>query len=394
MLLFHYCLRFFLFVISCIALFYYSSLFFFSFYMEHKLLIYYYCLYCYTFFIILYFITLSEVLNYMIIYYYSLVSIEVLVIFLLVIFTIAFMTLYERKVLASIQQRKGPNIVGWIGLLQAFADAFKLIIKESIVPLHSIRFIFIISPLLLLTLSLFSWSFIPFNYRAFSLNLNISLLCLFAISSLSVYNIIGSGWASNSKYSFLGSIRASAQFFSYELVMSVVLLCIFLLNHTLQVLELTLNQEFFWYIIGIFPLFILFFIASLAETNRPPFDFPEAESELVSGYNVEYSAITFAFFFLSEYGYIFLISNIIVLSFFGGWSPIWFLGTYISYGLKIAFFLFLFIWIRGTVPRYRYDQLMVIGWLRILPLSFFFFIYLCIFIFLYDFTHFYFIFCS
>ena len=229
--------------------------------------------------------------------YYLLLLVEFLIIFLLIILTVAYMTLYERKVLGSIQKRKGPNIVGWLGLLQAFADAIKLILKESIIPIHSNRIIFIFSPILILSLSLFSWAFISFSYKSLFSNLNISFLCLFAISSLSVYNIIGAGWSSNSKYSFLGCLRASAQFIAYELVMSVVLLSLFLVNGTLKVIDFCLNQEFIWYIFGLFPFFVLFFIAALAETNRPPFDFPEAESELVSGYNVEYSAITFAFFF-------------------------------------------------------------------------------------------------
>jgi len=298
--------------------------------------------------------------------------IKALPIVLPLILSIAFFTLLERKVLAGIQRRKGPNIVGWAGILQAFADAVKLLTKESIVPSSANSLIFLIAPIFIFTISLLSWAVLPFDYGIVIADLNIGILFILAISSFGVYGIILSGWASNSKYAFLGSLRSAAQLISYEISMALVIMPVLLAAGNTNLTQIVLSQQTIMYMIPFFPSFILFFISGLAETNRVPFDLPEAESELVAGYHVEYSAVGFVLFFLAEYSNILLMSALIVILFLGGWLPI--LGislapSWVYMALKVVFVVFTFIWIRGTLPRYRYDQLMLIGWKIILPLS-------------------------
>lgn len=300
---------------------------------------------------------------------------------------VAFLTLLERKVLASIQRRKGPNVVGFFGFLQPFADALKLLIKETVLPFISNKFLFIIAPLITFILSLMGWSVIPFfNYGVLS-DINFGILYLFAISSLGVYGIILAGWSSNSRYAFLGALRSSAQMISYEVSLGLILMTILLYVGSLNLRAIVLYQIDIWFIFPFFPLAILFFISILAETNRPPFDLPEAEAELVSGYNVEYSSVGFALFFIGEYSNVILMSSFFVILFLGGWLPLPFFNNIIYnsiynnffmsffFSLKILLLLFIFIWVRASFPRYRYDQLMRLGWKVFLPLSLFYFIF-------------------
>jgi NADH-quinone oxidoreductase subunit H len=289
-----------------------------------------------------------------------------------ILLAVAFFTVFERKVLAAMQRRRGPNVVGIYGLLQAIADAVKLLSKETLIPGSSNLYIFIFSPIFTFLISMLCWSLIPFDYGIVISDINLGILFLFAFSSLGVYGIIMSGWASNSKYSFLGSLRSSAQFISYEISMGLLLVPIILISESFNISYIVLSQLDIFYFITFFPFFILFLITALAETNRVPFDLPEAESELVSGYNVEYSSIGFTFFFLAEYSNIILMSSIIVILFLGGWLP--FLSLFeltgsFYFSIKLLFIMFFFIWIRATLPRYRYDQLMFLGWKVILPLS-------------------------
>jgi len=292
-----------------------------------------------------------------------------------ILLSVAFFTVLERKVLASMQRRRGPNYVGIYGLLQAIADALKLLSKETLIPSSSNVFLFILSPIFTFLISMLCWSLIPFDFNIVISDLNLGLLFLFAFSSLGVYGIIISGWSSNSKYAFLGSLRSSAQFISYEISMGLLLVPIILFSQTVNISEIVLAQTDIYFIIPFFPFFILFLITGLAETNRVPFDLPEAESELVSGYNVEYSSIGFTFFFLAEYSNIILMSSIIVILFLGGWLPLFniiFLKeiyTVFWFSIKLLFIMFFFVWVRATLPRYRYDQLMMLGWKVILPLS-------------------------
>ena len=298
--------------------------------------------------------------------------IKTLPIILPLILMVAFFTLFERKVLASIQRRKGPNIVGIAGILQAFADAIKLLTKESVVPSAANSIIFIFAPIFIFSISLLSWAVVPFDYGIVIADIEIGLLFILAISSFGVYGIILSGWASNSKYAFLGSLRSAAQLISYEISMALVIMPILIAVGSTNLTAIVLSQQTISFLIAFFPSFILFFISALAETNRIPFDLPEAESELVSGYNVEYSAVGFVLFFLAEYANILLMSTLISIMFLGGWLPIFglnLLPSWIWLALKIVFVVFTFIWIRGTLPRYRYDQLMSVGWKVILPIS-------------------------
>jgi len=295
---------------------------------------------------------------------------------------VALFTLLERKLLAGIQRRRGPNVVGIFGLLQPFADAIKLIVKETIIPGLSNLILFIIAPVLSFTVSLLSWSVLPLSYGVVLSDINLGLMFLFSISSLGVYGIIISGWSSNNKYAFLGSLRSAAQFISYEVSIGIIVMTILLCVGSLNFSEIIMFQTNIWFILPLFISFFMFFISALAETNRVPFDLPEAESELVSGYNVEYAATTFVLFFLAEYSNILIMCILIVIFFFGGWLPIlnlyifYYIPLWLWFSLKVCLIIFLFIFIRGTLPRYRYDQLMFIGWKILLPvsLSFLFFI--------------------
>lgn len=288
---------------------------------------------------------------------------------------VAFLTLAERKVMASMQRRKGPNVVGLFGILQPLADGLKLLLKEPVLPSNANIIIFLLAPVLTFMLSLISWAVVPFGYGVVLSDLNVGVLYLFAISSLGVYGIITAGWSSNSKYAFLGCLRSAAQMVSYEVSIGLIIITVLLCVGSLNLSEIVLAQEEIWFCIPLFPLLILFFISCLAETNRAPFDLPEAEAELVAGYNVEYSSMGFALFFLGEYANMIMMSGMCSILFLGGWLPPfdfvlfhWIPGGF-WFGIKIVFFLFLYIWVRAAFPRYRYDQLMRLGWKVFLPLS-------------------------
>jgi len=301
------------------------------------------------------------------------IIIKVLIIVVPLLISVAYFTLAERKILGAIQRRRGPNVVGVYGLLQPLSDGFKLLVKETVLPSNANQFIFILSPMLTFTISLMGWAIIPYSKYSFLAEMNIGILYLLAISSLGVYGIIMSGWSSNSKYAFLGALRSTAQMVSYEVSIGFIIITIVICCGSFNLQNIIFFQENFWFVLTFFPLFLMFFTSALAETNRHPFDLPEAEAELVSGYNVEYSAMGFALFSLGEYANMLLMSSINVILFFGGWlSPISFLsfipGSF-WFGLKICFFVILFVWMRAALPRYRYDQLMNLGWKIFLPLS-------------------------
>jgi len=287
---------------------------------------------------------------------------------------IAILTLLERKLLGLIQRRRGPNVVGFFGLLQPIADGVKLVFKESILPVKADWTVFIGSPIIVIFMSFLNWVYIPwFTVHSFT-NFKFSVLLFFGVSSLGTYGILASGWASNNNYAFLGSLRTAAQYLSYEITLGLILLCIASITRSFNFIDILLFQYDGWLIWFFFPIAIIFFISILAETNRLPFDLPEAESELVSGYNVEYSAITFAFFFLGEYSNIILMSVVFVILFLGGGFPIFDFLNFIPYSfwfvLKIFFVTCSFIWLRATLPRYRFDQLMNLSWLKLIPLTF------------------------
>jgi NADH-quinone oxidoreductase subunit H len=315
-------------------------------------------------------IILDDIFNRNIDWIYTIKTLIIsIVILLTVLLLVAYAILAERKVLGSIQKRRGPNLIGIFGLLQPIADALKLIIKETIIPVSSNRIIFIIAPLLTLILSLLNWSIIPFSSYAILADIQLSVLMFFALSSLTVYGIIMSGWSSNSKYAFLGALRAAAQVVAYEVSIGLTLIYILIQTNDLNYYKIIISQVEIWNIIPCFIFFFLFFISTLAETNRPPFDLPEAEAELVSGYNVEYSAMSFGFFFLGEYVSIWTVCCLNVILFWGGFLVIFDYESILFYSLKIIAFVVTFIWVRGSVPRYRYDQLMRLGWKILLPLS-------------------------
>ena len=324
--------------------------------------------------------------------YYLVFDVELLKVLpqlLPILLLVALFTLLERKVLGSIQRRRGPNVVGLWGFLQPFSDAFKLIFKESIIPGLSNIILFIFAPIFTFTLSLLNWSVLPLSANTVLSDINLGLMFIFTISSLGVYGIIISGWSSNNRYAFLGALRAAAQFVSYEVSIGISLMTVILVVNSFNLSYIILSQEKIWYFLPFFPSLVLFFIAALAETNRVPFDLPEAESELVSGYNVEYSATTFVLFFLAEYANILLMSTIVVIFFFGGWFPIiniyifYLIPGWIWFTLKILSVSFFFIIIRATLPRYRYDQLMYIGWKVLLPLALINFIFYSVIIWLF-----------
>jgi len=310
--------------------------------------------------------------------YLNLIFIETYkILFLLVpiLVAVAMIVWLDRRVWAFVQKRKGPNVVGPFGLFQSLADALKYIFKEIIIPASSNKVIFILAPIVTMTLALVAWAVIPFDSTLVLSNINVGILYLFAVSSLGVYGIIMGGWASNSKYPFLGSIRSAAQMVSYEVSIGVIIINVLLCTGSLNLNDIILAQQKVWFVIPLFPMFVIFFISALAETNRPPFDLPEAEAELVAGYQTEYSGMMYAMFWLGEYANILLMCAMGAILFLGGWLPpldiypfnlvpnaLWLI-------FKILFLFILFSLVKAIVPRYRYDQLMKLGWKIFLPLS-------------------------
>ncbi|MBX5453935.1 MAG: NADH-quinone oxidoreductase subunit NuoH [Acidobacteriia bacterium] len=303
------------------------------------------------------------------------IVLQTLAILVPLLLAVAYATWAERKVLAAIQLRKGPNVVGAFGLLQPFADALKMLMKETIIPAGANRVLFLLAPIVSLTLALMAWAVVPVNDGWAVANINVGILYLFAISSLGVYGIIIAGWASNSKYAFLGALRSAAQMVSYEVAIGFVIVTVLLCAGSLNLNDIVLAQKHIWFCVPLLPMFVIFFISGLAETNRSPFDLPEGESEIVAGFFVEYSALAFALFFLGEYANMLLMSAMTTILFLGGWlpplniapftwlpGPLWFI-------LKLFACLFVFFWARATFPRYRYDQLMRLGWKVFLPAS-------------------------
>jgi len=303
---------------------------------------------------------------------YIFILIKILLIIIPVLLSIAFLTLAERKVLGAMQKRKGPNIVGIWGLLQPLADGLKLLLKETLFPSVANKFLFIFAPILTFLLALTNFAIVPFGETLVLSDINLGYLYFFAISSLGVYGIILAGWSSNSRYAFLGALRSAAQMISYEVSLGFVLMPVFMIVGSLNLVDIVQFQEYIWFIIPLWPLFLIWNISILAETNRPPFDLPEAEAELVAGYNVEYSSMTFALFFLGEYGNIILMSFSTVILFLGGWLPVfnlYLIPSWIWFSIKLCLILFIFIWVRASFPRLRYDQLMRLGWKVFLPIS-------------------------
>ena len=305
------------------------------------------------------------------------IVIKVLFVVVPLLFAVAYLTYAERKVIGAMQLRMGPNVVGPFGLLQPFADGLKLLVKEMIVPTGANRGVFLAAPMLTFSLALVGWAVIPFDDGLFISDINVGVLYLFAISSLGVYGIVMAGWASNSKYAFLGALRSAAQMVSYEISIGFIIITVLLCAGTLNLSEVVRAQEGLWFFIPLLPMFVIFFMSTLAETNRSPFDLPEAEAELVGGYNVEYSAMAFAMFFLGEYANMILMSGMTTILFLGGWlppfdvAPFTWLPGIVWFALKVSAVLFCFLWVRATLPRYRYDQLMRLGWKVFLPFSLF-----------------------
>ncbi len=304
----------------------------------------------------------------------------IVAIVLVLLGAVAYLTLAERKVIAAMQLRKGPNVVGPFGLLQPIADGVKLLMKETIIPSGANRVVFLFAPMLTFLLAMVAWAVIPFDAGVVLADINVGILYLFAISSLGVYGVVMAGWASNSKYPFLGAMRSAAQMVSYEVSIGFVMISVLLLVGSLNLSDIVLAQSggfWHWYWLPLLPMAVIFFISALAETNRAPFDLPEAEAELVAGYFAEYSAMTFGLFFLGEYANIILMSTSTTLLFLGGWLPpfeiapfTWIPGPIWLFA-KVALVVFCFLWVRATFPRYRYDQLMRLGWKVFLPFSLF-----------------------
>jgi NADH-quinone oxidoreductase subunit H len=300
---------------------------------------------------------------------------QILAVLMPVLISVAFLVYAERKVLALIQLRRGPNVVGPFGILQSFADALKLLTKENIVPANSNKIVFLLAPIITMVLSLAGWAVIPFAPNWVIADINVGIMYLFAVSSLGVYGIIMAGWASNSQYPFLGALRSAAQMVSYEVSIGFVIITVLLCVGSLNLSKIVEAQQTVWFAIPLLPMFVVFFISALAETNRLPFDLPEDESTLVAGFFTEYSSASFVLFFLGEYASMILMSSMTVILFMGGWLPPFdifplnVIPGVIWFTLKVIFILFLFIWVRGTFPRYRYDQLMRLGWKIFLPLS-------------------------
>jgi len=307
-----------------------------------------------------------------------------------VLISVALVVWLDRRIWGAVQKRKGPNVVGPFGLLQTFADALKYIFKEIIIPASSNKVIFVLAPVVTMTLALVAWAVIPFDNDLVLANINVGVLYLFAVSSLGVYGIIMGGWASNSKYPFLGAIRSAAQMVSYEVSIGIIIINVLLCVGSLNLTDIVNAQKNLWFVVPLFPMFVVFFISALAETNRPPFDLPEAEAELVSGYQTEYSGMMYAMFWLGEYANILLMCAMGALLFLGGWlplidifpfnaipGPLWMI-------LKILFIFFLFALVKAIVPRYRYDQLMRLGWKILLPFSLFYVVLTASYLFYFD----------
>ena len=307
-----------------------------------------------------------------------------------VLVSVALVVWLDRRIWGAVQKRRGPNVVGPFGLLQTLADALKYILKEIIIPASSNKIIFILAPIITMTLALVAWAVIPFSDELVLADINVGILYIFAVSSLGVYGIIMGGWASNSKYPFLGAIRSAAQMVSYEVSIGIIIINVLLCVGSLNLNDIINAQKDLWYVIPLFPMFVVFFISALAETNRPPFDLPEAEAELVAGYQTEYSGMMYAMFWLGEYANILLMCALGSVLFLGGWlppidiyplnivpAPIWMI-------LKILFMFFLFALVKAIVPRYRYDQLMRLGWKVFLPFSLFYVVLTASFLFYFD----------
>ncbi len=301
---------------------------------------------------------------------------EVLIVIVPVLLAVAFMTIIERKQLAAMQRRVGPNTVGYYGVLQPFSDALKLILKETVIPAQSNKILFYLAPVFTLIFSLLGWGVIPFGQGLALSDFSLGILYTLALSSLGIYGILFAGWSANSKYAFLGSLRSTASMISYELILSTAVIIVILLTGSFNITNIIENQQSIWYIVPLFPVFIFFFISILAETSRTPFDLQEAESELVAGFFTEHSSIIFVFFFLSEYSSIVLMSSLTAILFFGGYNFIelfennsFFNIQSIILGLKTCLFCFLFVWFRATLPRLRYDQLMLFCWTGMLPIA-------------------------
>ena len=307
-----------------------------------------------------------------------------------VLVSVALIVWLDRRIWGAVQKRKGPNVVGPFGLLQTVADALKYIFKEIIIPASSNKVIFILAPVVTMTLALLAWAVIPFDNELVLADINVGILYLFAVSSLGVYGIIMGGWASNSKYPFLGAIRSAAQMVSYEVSIGIIIINVLLCVGSLNLIDIVNAQKNLWFVVPLFPMFVVFFISALAETNRPPFDLPEAEAELVSGYQTEYSGMMYAMFWLGEYANILLMCAMGAILFLGGWlppldifpfnavpGPLWMI-------LKILFLFFLFALVKAIVPRYRYDQLMRLGWKILLPFSLFYVVLTASYLFYFD----------
>ena len=300
---------------------------------------------------------------------------QVLLVVVPLLIAVAYLTLAERRVIGLMQLRKGPNKVGAFGLLQPFADALKLLSKETILPSGASKLVFIIAPMLTFILSLVAWAVIPFGDGLVIADIDVGVLYLFAISSLGVYGVIMAGWSSNSKYPFLGAMRSAAQMISYEVSLGFVIITVVMAAGSLNLSDIVRAQRAVWFFIPLFPMFVIFFISTLAETNRAPFDLPEGESELVAGYFVEYSSMSFALFFLGEYANMILMSGMTTTLFLGGWLPPFDIAPFnwipgpAWFVIKVALVLFVFLWVRATTPRYRYDQLMRLGWKIFLPMT-------------------------
>tara|TARA_B100001123_G_scaffold66776_1_gene74464 strand:- start:1629 stop:2630 length:1002 start_codon:yes stop_codon:yes gene_type:complete len=300
---------------------------------------------------------------------------KILFLLIPVLVTVAMIVWLDRRVWAFVQKRRGPNVVGPFGLLQSLADALKYVFKEIIIPASANKIIFIIAPIITMTLALIAWAVIPFSESLVLADINVGILYLFAVSSLGVYGIIMGGWASNSKYPFLGAIRSAAQMVSYEVSIGVIIINVLLCTGSLNLNDIVLAQQNMWFVLPLFPMFVIFFISALAETNRPPFDLPEAEAELVAGYQTEYSGMMYAMFWLGEYANILLMCAMGSVLFLGGWLPpidsevLSFIPAPFWLIFKILFLFILFALVKAIVPRYRYDQLMKLGWKIFLPLS-------------------------